>query len=132
MRFESAIHVTRTVLAFVVAITASATAHGAPPRSRPFVATAYCRGRETATGANTNGSVAAADPRVLPLGTRIRVLDRNGRRIGVYRVLDTGRRIRGRRVDLFFSSCAAAKRFGRRPVRIAVAPTAAAGQGIKP
>jgi 3D (Asp-Asp-Asp) domain-containing protein len=89
---------------------------------RAFVATAYCRGHETATGAKTNDSVAAADPRVLPLGTHIRVLDRKGRRIGAYRVLDTGRKIRGRRIDLFFSSCAAAKRFGRRPVRVGVAP----------
>lgn len=84
-----------------------------------FVATAYCRDGKTASGAHTGGGIVAADPDVLPLGARIRVSGLKRGRDGVYSVMDTGRRIRGRRIDLFVESCAAAKRFGKQPVRIA-------------
>jgi 3D (Asp-Asp-Asp) domain-containing protein len=87
-----------------------------------FVATAYCRDGQTASGAHTAGGIAAADPGVLPIGTRIRVRGLKRGRDGVYRVMDTGPRVRGRRIDLFMSSCAEAKRFGRQAVRVVVIP----------
>jgi 3D (Asp-Asp-Asp) domain-containing protein len=59
----------------------------------------------------------AADPAVLPQGTVIRV-ERAGRYDGVYRVLDTGANIRGRRLDLFMRNCREAIRFGRRDVGV--------------
>jgi len=37
---------------------------------------------------------------------------------GRYTVLDTGRRIKGREIDVFIPQCAAAKRFGRQHVEV--------------
>jgi 3D (Asp-Asp-Asp) domain-containing protein len=56
---------------------------------------------------------------VLPLGTEIRVsgLKRGN---GVYRVLDTGDRVQGRRIDVFMESCVEAKRFGKQQIRVTV------------
>jgi len=65
--------------------------------------------------------VAAADPNVLPLGTIIRVTGA-GRYDGSYRVLDTGPRVRRRQVDLYIPDCAAARRFGRRSIGVAIVP----------
>ena len=89
-------------------------------RETAFVATAYCQDGKTASGFHTDAGIVAADLYVLPIGTRIRVsgLKRGGD--GVYRVLDTGKRVRGRHIDLFVGSCAEAKRFGKQPVHVAV------------
>jgi 3D (Asp-Asp-Asp) domain-containing protein len=85
-----------------------------------FVATAYCQDGRTASGAETTHGIVAADPDVLPMGTRIRVSGLKRGRDGVYRVMDTGTRVQGRRIDVFVASCAEAKRFGRQPVHVAV------------
>ena len=85
-----------------------------------FVATAYCQDGKTASGAETVRGIVAADPDVLPIGTRIRVSGLKRGRDGTYRVMDTGTRVQGRRIDVFMESCADAKRFGRQPVRVAV------------
>lgn len=61
----------------------------------------------------------AADPAVLPLGATIRIA-RSGRFDGVYKVMDTGPKVQGRHVDLFIENCAAARRFGRRTVRVSL------------
>jgi rare lipoprotein A len=82
-----------------------------------FVATAYCRGNTTATGVRVRDGIVAADPAVLPLGSVIRI-DAAGRHNGVYRVMDTGPKVRGRHVDVFIDDCAEAVRFGRRRVRV--------------
>ena len=86
----------------------------------PFVATAYCQEGKTASGAHTESGIVAADPHVLPIGTRIRVTGLKQGRDGMYRVMDTGTRVRGRRIDLFVASCAAAKRFGKQSVQVAI------------
>jgi 3D (Asp-Asp-Asp) domain-containing protein len=114
--------------AFVIALTVVPTVAAGHARQarhrkkppRPFVATAYCRGRETATGVRVHEGIAAADPDVIPMGTLIRVSDVHRRRLGTYRVMDTGRKIQGRRVDLFLDSCARATRFGRKRVHVVV------------
>lgn len=85
-----------------------------------FVATAYCHNGRTASGAEARVGFVAADPGVLPIGTRIRVMGLKRGRDGLYRVMDTGLRVQGRRIDLFIASCAEARRFGRQPVRVAV------------
>lgn len=85
-----------------------------------FVATAYCHDGKTASGAETQEGFVAADPGVLPIGTRIRVAGLKRGRDGIYRVMDTGTLVLGRRIDLFIPSCAAARRFGRQAVRVAV------------
>ena len=83
-------------------------------------ATAYCIEGETASGAQTRRGIVAADPDVLPLGTRIRV-DGPGRKLSrTYHVEDTGRLVKGREIDIFMDSCAAAKEFGRRPARVRI------------
>jgi 3D (Asp-Asp-Asp) domain-containing protein len=87
---------------------------------RTFVATAYCQNGTTASGAHTTTGIVAADPDVLPLGTRIRVSGLAGGRDGVYHVMDTGTRVRGQRIDVFLESCAEAKRFGKQRVRVSV------------
>ena len=84
-----------------------------------FVATAYCHGTITAAGVSVRRGFVAADPAVLPLGSVIRV-QQSGSYDGVYTVMDTGAKVKGRHVDLFIESCAAAKRFGRRAVRVSI------------
>jgi len=84
-----------------------------------FVATAYCQHGTTASGIGARQGIVAADPRVLSLGTLIRV-DETGHHDGVYRVLDTGTKVRGHQIDLFIANCGEARRFGRRTVRVTV------------
>src|SRR5262245_46736688 len=60
-----------------------------PPASRParmrVVVTAYCQGRTTASGARIAPGMAAADPRVFPMGTEIEVIGLPRPYGGVYR-----------------------------------------------
>lgn len=83
-------------------------------------ATAYCQHGTTASGTITKRGVVAADPKVLAPGTVIRVKSTLRAYSGVYRVEDTGSAIKGREIDIYTPSCAAAKRFGRRPVTVHV------------
>jgi len=85
-----------------------------------FVATAYCTGRRTASGATPTRDTVAADVAVLPMGTRIRVSGLAERYNGLYVVRDTGSQIRGRRIDVYMHDCDEAVRFGRRSVRVSV------------
>jgi 3D (Asp-Asp-Asp) domain-containing protein len=97
------------------------TAAGRPATATsPFTATAYCKGTITATGTRPNARSIAADPRVLPMGTRIRLTGVDDRYSGVYTVRDTGPNIRGRRLDVYIQDCREAVKFGRRSVRVAV------------
>jgi 3D (Asp-Asp-Asp) domain-containing protein len=103
--------------------------HPAPAPQRPpqpatgaalrFTATAYCTGTKTAAGTSVSEGVVAADPTLLPIGTVIRIsgaaqYDRE------YRVLDTGPKIQGRRVDVYMADCSEARLFGRRVVRVSI------------
>src|SRR5215471_3633811 len=90
------------------------------PHEMSFLATAYCLDGTTASGVQTNRGIAAADLDVLPMGTRIRVSGLKRGRNGVYRVMDTGEHMQGRRIDLFIQSCVEAKRFGKQRVRVAI------------
>jgi 3D (Asp-Asp-Asp) domain-containing protein len=60
----------------------------------------------------------AADPRFLPLGSRVR-LEHPGYS-GEYLVADTGGMIRGRRIDIWTPTSREAMRFGRRSVKLTV------------
>jgi len=84
-----------------------------------FSATAYSIEGRTASGVQTRRGIVAADPRVLPIGSRIRVHDA-GEYNGEYVVHDTGPAIRGREIDIYVPSDAAARRFGRRKVKVEV------------
>ena len=83
-----------------------------------YVATAYSLRGKTASGRMVAKGIIAADPRVLPLGSRVR-LEVPGYH-GEYLVADTGGMIRGRRIDIWIPSSREAMRFGRRTVKLTV------------
>ncbi len=87
--------------------------------ARAFTATAYCLKGRTATGGGVRRGIVAADPRVLPLGTRISM--NAGSYSGSYVVADTGGAVKGRKLDIWVPSCSEARRFGRRTVMVALA-----------
>jgi len=96
-----------------------------------FHATAYSRAGQTASGKQTReGRTVAADPAVLPIGTRIEVSGA-GPYSGVYLVQDSGRKIDGHEIDLFIDDPAEAKRFGKKPVRVRVLEAAKPQQEVK-
>lgn len=88
-----------------------------------FVATAYCQGTTTTAGVKVRRGIVAADPSVLPLGSVIRV-EQSGGYDGVYTVMDTGPKVRGRHVDLFIGNCTAATRFGHKSIRVTIVDAA--------
>jgi len=61
----------------------------------------------------------AADPDVLPIGSRIRIR-RAGKYSGEYVVADTGGKIQGRRLDIYMPSERACREFGSRIVQVEV------------
>lgn len=81
-----------------------------------YTATAYCLRGKTAMGHGVRKGIIAADPRVLRLGSKVRI--GAGAHSGEYLVSDTGGRIKGRKIDIWMASCAEARRFGRRTVQI--------------
>jgi 3D (Asp-Asp-Asp) domain-containing protein len=76
-------------------------------------ATGYAIRGRTATGAPAGWGVVAVDPSVIPLGTRMTI---PGYGSGV--AADTGSAIRGATIDLWFSTLAQARAWGRRTVTI--------------
>jgi 3D (Asp-Asp-Asp) domain-containing protein len=84
-----------------------------------FRATCYCLRGKTASGAMVRRGIVAADPRILPLGTRISVSNA-GRYSGTYLVADTGGVIKGKILDIWVPSCGEAIAWGRRGVTVSV------------
>ncbi|ADL07544.1 3D domain-containing protein [Thermosediminibacter oceani] len=79
-----------------------------------MLATAYTHtGSPTALGTKPRVGVVAVDPKVIPLGTELYIDD-----YGFARAEDTGGSIKGDKIDLFFDTEAAARRFGRRWVTV--------------
>jgi 3D (Asp-Asp-Asp) domain-containing protein len=78
--------------------------------------TAYCLKGLMRTGVRTRDGMAAADPRVIPLGSVVRVSHPDGRPIGVFVVMDTGGAVRGNKIDIYMDSCREASDWGRRAV----------------
>ncbi|MDQ6787325.1 MAG: 3D domain-containing protein [Acidobacteriota bacterium] len=85
---------------------------------RAFRATAYCLQGRTAIGSGVRRGIVAADPRVLPLGTRIQISA--GSYSGTYTVADTGGAIKGRILDIWVPSCTEANRFGRKNITVSI------------
>jgi 3D (Asp-Asp-Asp) domain-containing protein len=83
-----------------------------------YVATAYSLRGRTASGVPVSKGVIAADPRVLPLGSRVKL--EAGSYSGEYVVADTGGMVRGRRIDIWTPTSREAMRFGRRTVKLTV------------
>lgn len=83
-----------------------------------YSATAYSLRGRTASGKPVARGLIAADPRVLPIGTRVRV--EAGAWSGEYMVADTGGAVRGRRIDIWTPTSGEAMRFGRRAVKLTI------------
>jgi 3D (Asp-Asp-Asp) domain-containing protein len=89
------------------------------PLNGTYVATAYAQKGITASGQRVHRHVIAADPDILPIGTRIKI-KRAGRYSGEYVVADTGDNIQGRRLDIYLPSVVACKKFGVKPVKVKI------------
>lgn len=85
-------------------------------RTLELSSTMYCLKGEMRTGVRTRDGMAAGDPRVLPLGSVVRVSRPNGDPVGIFVIMDTGGAIRGNDIDLYVDSCAEARAWGRHPV----------------
>jgi len=127
---------TKSETAATQAVTSSSTAPASAPAANPgvspssekpqvvivpaesYTATAYSLRGRTASGRAVARGVIAADPRFLPIGTRVRV--DAGQWSGEYIVADTGGSVRGRRIDIWTPTAHEAMRFGRRLVKLTV------------
>ena len=78
-------------------------------------AVAYHLKGRTALGIRTRRGVVAVDPKLIPLGTRLHVPG-----YGHAIAADVGHAIKGRIIDLWMPSTAAAQEWGRRTVTITV------------
>jgi 3D (Asp-Asp-Asp) domain-containing protein len=83
-----------------------------------YVATAYSLRGRTASGRFVSKGLIAADPRFLPLGSRVKL--EAGTYSGEYLVADTGGAVRGRRIDIWTPTSHEAMRFGKRVIKLTV------------
>jgi 3D (Asp-Asp-Asp) domain-containing protein len=109
----------RSVVLPASLISFSCLMNAGPVPNGTYRATAYAQSGVTASGEITHRHVVAADPDILPLGSRIKIR-RAGRYSGEYVVADTGAKIQGRRLDIYMPSEAACKKFGTKLVRVRV------------
>jgi 3D (Asp-Asp-Asp) domain-containing protein len=84
-----------------------------------YKATSYCRtdvgGETTSTGTKTRVGVVAVDPRLIPYGTRMYIVTKDGHYIyGVCTAEDCGGDIKNKRLDLFYETHGEAIAFGVR------------------
>ena len=89
-----------------------------PEVTHSYVATAYSLRGRTASGLPVSKGIIAADPRHLPLGSRVKI--EAGSWSGEYLVADTGGMVRGKRIDIWTPSTRDAMRFGRRTVKLTI------------
>jgi len=89
------------------------------PTIRYFIATAYSVEGTGASGMWSHPGTVAADRKVLPLNSRIRIYGA-GRYSGDYIVEDTGGKVDGHHIDVYMPSQAEAKKFGRQRVKVVV------------
>ena len=89
------------------------------PSIRYFIATAYSVEGTGAAGKWSHPGTVAADRKILPLNSRIRVYGA-GQYSGEYTVEDTGGKVDGHHIDLYMPSHAEAKAFGRQRVKVVV------------
>jgi len=87
-----------------------------------FVATGYSANDPsqgttdtTATGKEVYEGMIAVDPKIIPLGTKIEI-----RGMGIFVADDTGGKIKGNRIDIFFESKEEAKKFGKKNVWVRI------------
>jgi 3D (Asp-Asp-Asp) domain-containing protein len=85
-----------------------------------FTATAYCKGKTTASGVDVRTGIAASDPAILPVGSVVNIATGAVKYNGVYTIMDTGPKVQGRILDIYMWSCHEALAFGRQPVEVTV------------
>lgn len=90
-----------------------------PPLNGTYIATAYAQHGITASGQYAHRHVVAADPAILPIGTRIKIRHA-GLYSGEYVVADTGDKIQGRKLDIYLPSARVCRKFGVKRVRVSV------------
>jgi 3D (Asp-Asp-Asp) domain-containing protein len=83
-----------------------------------FHATAYCLTGITRSGVAVAPGHVAADPKVIPLGSMIYV--DSPLMGGFYQVLDAGKLVKGKAIDIFIPSYERCIEFGRRAVKVKV------------
>jgi cystine transport system substrate-binding protein len=107
----------RAIAAAPIETTAVVTPARTPGAGRTLtvVATGYALGGTTSTGLPVGWGVAAVDPSVIPLGTRMTVPG-----YGTAVASDTGPAIVGETIDLWFPTIRQAKAWGRRVVTIVI------------
>ncbi|HEX8069860.1 MAG TPA: 3D domain-containing protein [Pyrinomonadaceae bacterium] len=93
-------------------------ATGVAVAAQLFTATAYSLPGRTASGRAVARGLIAADARLFPMGTRVRL--EAGPYTGEYVVADRGGAVRGRKIDIWMPSPHEARRFGRRPVKLTI------------
>jgi 3D (Asp-Asp-Asp) domain-containing protein len=114
----------RTPVTFLIAFlfVAGLAAAGTPARkagSRTFTASAYSIEGKSADGSKSCKGTVAADPNVLPLGSKIRVSGA-GVYSGEYTVVDSGGKVKGNVIDIYMSSALEATKFGKRKVEVEI------------
>ena len=83
-----------------------------------FLATAYSDHGITKSGLPAATGLIAADPAILPLGSLVQ-MDSTAYH-GLYQVMDTGRLIKGKRIDIFIPGKDSALAFGAQKVHLTV------------
>ena len=83
-----------------------------------FVATGYSANDPlqgtsniTATGKEIKKGMVAVDPKIIPLGTQVEIKD-----MGLFIAEDSGGKIKGNRIDIYFETKEEAKDFGRQVI----------------
>jgi 3D (Asp-Asp-Asp) domain-containing protein len=69
----------------------------------------------TATGKEIREGMIAVDPSVIPLGTKIEIKD-----MGIFTAEDTGGKVKGDRIDIYFDSKKEAEEFGRKGIWVKI------------
>jgi 3D (Asp-Asp-Asp) domain-containing protein len=69
----------------------------------------------TATGKEVGAGIIAVDPDVIPLGTKIEI-----KNMGFFTAEDTGGKIKGNRIDIYFDSKKEAQEFGKKGVWVKI------------
>jgi 3D (Asp-Asp-Asp) domain-containing protein len=105
-------------LIFVAGLAAAATPARKAGR-RKFTAVAHSVEGKSADGSQSRKGTVAADPNVLPLGSKIRVRGA-GAYSGEYTVIDSGGGIKGNVIDIYMSSVREARKFGTRKVEVEI------------
>lgn len=88
----------------------------APQGYTAFSYSLCCKG---SSGLGVRRGTIAADPRILPYGTRVRMTG-SGAYDGEYLVTDAGTAIKGNKIDVWVPTIHEARRFGRRNVKLTV------------